>query len=43
MDWDEIIERNRGRILAAIAPLLAVLGFDPTTFTHLFLARLSRF
>jgi hypothetical protein len=26
MDWDEIIERNRGRILAAIAPLL---GFDP--------------
>jgi hypothetical protein len=29
MDWDEIIERNRERILAAIAPLLAVLGFDP--------------
>ncbi len=29
MDWDTIIERNRGRILLAIAPLLAVLGFDP--------------
>ena len=29
MDWDEIVEQNRGRIIAAIAPLLAVLGFDP--------------
>jgi hypothetical protein len=29
MDWDEIIERNRERILLAIAPLLAVFGFDP--------------
>ena len=29
MDWDQIIERNRERILLAIAPLLAVLGFDP--------------
>jgi hypothetical protein len=29
MGWDEIIEGNRQRILAAIAPLLAVLGFDP--------------
>ena len=28
MNWDEIIERNRERILLAIAPLLAVLGFD---------------
>jgi hypothetical protein len=28
MDWDNIIERNRERILLAIAPLLAVLGFD---------------
>ena len=29
MNWDEIVEQNRRRILAAIAPLLAVLGFDP--------------
>ena len=29
MDWNEIVEQNRGRILSAIAPLLAVLGFDP--------------
>jgi hypothetical protein len=29
MDWPLIIERNRGRIFSAIAPLLAVLGFDP--------------
>ena len=29
MNWDEIVEQNRGRILSAIAPLLAVLGFDP--------------
>ena len=28
MDWDEIIERNRERLFLAIAPLLAVLGFD---------------
>ena len=28
MNWDEIIERNRERLLLAIAPLLAVLGFD---------------
>ena len=28
MDWDNIIGRNRERILLAIAPLLAVLGFD---------------
>ena len=27
MNWDEIIERNRERLLLAIAPLLAVLGF----------------
>jgi hypothetical protein len=29
MDWEMIIERNRERIMTAIAPLLAVLGFDP--------------
>ena len=29
MNWDEIVEANRARIIAAIAPLLAVLGFDP--------------
>jgi hypothetical protein len=34
MDWDQIVERNRERILAVLAPLLAVLGFDPTRFTH---------
>ena len=28
MNWDEIIGRNRERLLIAIAPLLAVLGFD---------------
>ena len=28
MNWDEIIGRNRERLLLAIAPLLAVLGFD---------------
>ena len=28
MNWDDIIERNRERLLLAIAPLLAVLGFD---------------
>ena len=29
MNWDEIVEATRARIIAAIAPLLAVLGFDP--------------
>jgi hypothetical protein len=29
MDWPLIIERNRERILAVLAPLFAVLGFDP--------------
>ena len=29
MNWDEIVEANRARIIAAITPLLAVLGFDP--------------
>jgi hypothetical protein len=29
MDWPLIIERNRERLLAVLAPLLAVLGFDP--------------
>ena len=28
MDWASIVERNRERMLAVIAPLLAVLGFD---------------
>jgi hypothetical protein len=28
MDWSLIIERNRGRLLAVLAPLFAVLGFD---------------
>ena len=28
MNWDEIIKANRERLLLAIAPLLAVLGFD---------------
>jgi hypothetical protein len=28
MDWDQIVERNRERLLAVLAPLLAVLGFD---------------
>ena len=28
MDWPMIVERNRERLLLAIAPLLAVLGFD---------------
>ena len=29
MNWDQIVESNRQRIIAAIAPLFAVLGFDP--------------
>jgi hypothetical protein len=29
MDWPLIIKRNRERLLAALAPLFAVLGFDP--------------
>jgi hypothetical protein len=29
MDWDQIVERNRERLIAVLAPLLAVLGFDP--------------
>jgi hypothetical protein len=29
MDWAFIVERNRERLLAVLAPLLAVLGFDP--------------
>jgi hypothetical protein len=29
MDWEMIVERNRERLLAVLAPLLAVLGFDP--------------
>ena len=29
MDWPMIIERNRERLLAVLAPLFAVLGFDP--------------
>ena len=29
MDWDQIVERNRERLLAVLAPLLAVLGFVP--------------
>jgi hypothetical protein len=29
MDWEMIIERNRERLLAVLAPLFAVLGFDP--------------
>jgi hypothetical protein len=29
MDWPLIIERNRERLLAVLAPLFAVLGFDP--------------
>jgi hypothetical protein len=29
MDWPLIIERNRDRLLAVLAPLFAVLGFDP--------------
>ena len=29
MDWPLIVERNRERLLAVLAPLLAVLGFDP--------------
>jgi hypothetical protein len=28
MDWDQIVERNRERLLAVLALLLAVLGFD---------------
>jgi hypothetical protein len=28
MDWEMIVERNRERLLAVLAPLLAVLGFD---------------
>jgi hypothetical protein len=28
MNWDQIVERNRERLLAVLAPLLAVLGFD---------------
>jgi hypothetical protein len=28
MDWDQIVERNVERLLAVLAPLLAVLGFD---------------
>jgi hypothetical protein len=29
MDWPLIVERNRGRLLAVLAPLFAVLGLDP--------------
>jgi hypothetical protein len=29
MDWAFIVERNRERLLAVLAPLFAVLGFDP--------------
>jgi hypothetical protein len=29
MDWDQIVESNRERLLAVLAPLLAILGFDP--------------
>jgi hypothetical protein len=29
MDWERIINGNRERILLALAPLLAVLGYDP--------------
>ena len=29
MNWEDIVEVNRQRIISAIAPLLAVLGFDP--------------
>jgi hypothetical protein len=29
MDWPLIIDRNRERLLAVLAPLFAVLGFDP--------------
>ncbi len=29
MDWPLIVERNAERILAVLAPLFAVLGFDP--------------
>ena len=29
MDWPLIVERNRERLLAVLAPLFAVLGFDP--------------
>jgi hypothetical protein len=29
MDWEMIVERNRERLLAVLAPLLSVLGFDP--------------
>ncbi|MGB8819486.1 MAG: hypothetical protein WCC66_16355 [Rhizobiaceae bacterium] len=30
MDWPMIMERNRERLMAALAPLFAVLGFDPS-------------
>jgi hypothetical protein len=29
MDWPLIVERNRERLLAVLAPLFAVLGYDP--------------
>ena len=29
MDWSAIVEHNRGRLLAVLAPLFAVFGFDP--------------
>jgi hypothetical protein len=29
MDWPLIVERNRERLLAVLAPLFAILGFDP--------------
>jgi hypothetical protein len=29
MDWPLIVERNRGRLLTVLAPLFAILGFDP--------------
>jgi hypothetical protein len=31
MDWPLIIERNRERLLAVLAPLFAILGLDPRT------------
>jgi hypothetical protein len=31
MDWPLIIERNRDRLLAVLAPLFAILGLDPRT------------
>ncbi len=44
MDWSLIVERNRERLMTVLAPLFAVLGFDPRRADlprHMYRAMLS--